>query len=190
MKLMLKNVRLAFPVLKEPEQFQGQGKKRYSATLLIDKSNVALLGEINAAMRKVASEKWGEAKADAAVKGLKAGGKTALGDGDTKDQYDGFAGCFYVGAHSQENAPPRLLNGARVELPRDTGVIYPGCYVNCSVEFWAQDNQYGKRINASLRGVQFVKDGDSFAAGAPASLDEFETVEGVEVEEATDSDFA
>jgi hypothetical protein len=33
------------------------------------------------------------------------------------------------------------------------------------VELWAQDNQYGKRINASLGGVQFAKDGESFGGG-------------------------
>jgi hypothetical protein len=30
---------------------------------------------------------------------------------------------------------------------------------------WAQDNQYGKRINAALRAVQFVKDGAPFGEG-------------------------
>jgi hypothetical protein len=42
------------------------------------------------------------------------------------------------------------------------------------VEIWAQDNNYGKRINASLKGVQFVRDGDAFAGGGAASPDEFE----------------
>ena len=35
-RVMLKNVRLAFPVLDKPEAFQGQGEPRYSATLLAD----------------------------------------------------------------------------------------------------------------------------------------------------------
>jgi len=30
---------------------------------------------------------------------------------------------------------------------------------------WAQDNQYGKRINAKLRAVQFYKDGAPFGEG-------------------------
>lgn len=47
--------------------------------------------------------------------------------------------------------------------------------MNASIELWAQDNkQFGKRINAQLRGVQFLRDGDAFAAGSPASEDEFE----------------
>ena len=39
------------------------------------------------------------------------------------------------------------------------------------------DNQYGKRINATLRGVQFVSDGEPFAGGQPADADEFDILE-------------
>lgn len=184
-RVMLTNVRLAFPVLNTPEKFQGTGEPRYSATLLFEKGS-PLEQAIADAMRAAAAEKWGENKADNAVKGLRAGLKTALADGDTKSQYDGFEGMMYVSAHSKENAPPILLDGHRKQLPRNTGLIYAGCYVNCSIEIWAQDNQYGKRLNAQLRGVQFVRDGDSFAGGRPADSDEFEEVEGAT---ATDGDF-
>lgn len=188
-RVMLNKVRLAFPVLKEPEQFQGQGKPRYSATLLMEKDSPSHKACL-AAMRAAAAEKWGEAKADAAVKGLSAGLKVALLDGDLKDQYDGFAGNMALSAHSQAANPPRLLDGQKNVLPRDTGVIYAGCYVNASVEFWAQDNQWGKRINAQLRGLQFHSTGDSFGAGSAADPDEFEFVEGAPEEVADNGDFA
>ena len=64
----------------------------------------------------------------------------------------------------------------RSPLTEADGVIYAGCYVNASIEFWAQDNNFGKRINAQLRGVQFNGDGDAFSAGRPADADEFEEV--------------
>ena len=139
-----------------------------------------------AALRQAAADKWGEAKADAAVKGLTAGNKIALIDGDAKGNYDGVEGNMALAAHAQENAPPRLVDGQRILLPQNTPLIYAGCYVNASVEIWAQDNQWGKRLNAQLRGVQFVRDGDSFSAARPASVDEFEVVEGAA---ALDSDF-
>lgn len=186
-RVMLTNVRLAFPTLNEPEAFDGNGKPRYSATALFE-PGTENHKKCQAAMRAAAAEKWGEAKADAAVKALTNNLKVALQNGDAKAEWDGFEGNMFVGANSQASAPPTLLDGQRKALPRDTSVIYAGCYVNMSVEFWAQDNQYGKRINASLRGVQFVKDGDSFGAGAPASTDEFGVVEGV-TETASDEDF-
>jgi len=42
------------------------------------------------------------------------------------------------------------------------------------VDLWAQDNQYGKGIHAKLLGVQFMKDGDAFSAGAVIADDDFE----------------
>jgi hypothetical protein len=186
-KVMLQKARLAFPVLGEPEQFQGQGKPRYSGTFLVlpDSDNHKLS---QAAMLAAAEAKW-PGKGAAAVKSLTAGLKVAMLDGDTKSDYDGFEGMIYIGAHAQASAPPRLLDGQKRELPRDTGVIYAGCFVNAAVEFWAQDNQWGKRINCTLRGVQYAGEGQSFSASRPAEADEFDVVEEA-VDAAGSDDFA
>ena len=45
------------------------------------------------------------------------------------------------------------------------------------VELWAQDNQYGKGVNATLRGVQFYRDGQAFTGGRPLGEDEFVSFE-------------
>lgn len=172
---MLKDVRLAFPVLNTPEEFQGDGRPKFSATMLMEK-NSENVEAINKAIRQAAKDKWGE-KAPGILKSLMAGNKTAFYDGDIKAEYAGFEGNMALNASAQANAAPRLLDGARNELPRDTGILYAGCYANVAVEIWAQDNQWGRRINANLRGVQFVRDGDAFGSGAPADLDEFEEIE-------------
>ncbi|MFU3805798.1 ssDNA-binding protein [Pseudomonas aeruginosa] len=44
--------------------------------------------------------------------------------------------------------------------------IYPGCWVNIFVRPWAQNNQHGKKINANLIAVQFVRDGERFGEGS------------------------
>ena len=188
-RVMLEEVRLAFPVLNEPERFQGEGKPRFSATLLIEPGS-ANDKRVRKALRAAAAEKWGENKADAAVKAIMASGKTAYKDGDTKAEYDGFAGMWFLAAHSQASTPPTLLDGHKQRLPRDTNVIYAGCYVNASVELWALDKSkgFGNQLNCQLRGVQFCKDGDSFGAGSAASDDEFEAVEGAH--DAEEEDFA
>lgn len=192
-RVMLLNVRLAFPTLNKPEKFDPSNEKqepRYSATLLVNKDDKAQVAAIDAAIRAAAAAKWGDNKADAAVKGLTAGLKIAKQDGEMKaDKYDGFEGHWAIAAHSKENAPPRLLDRDKTELPRNTPKLYAGCYVNASVEFWAQDNQFGKRINAQIRGVQFASDGDAFSGARPADVDEFGVVEGAD-DTASDSDFA
>lgn len=173
----LTNARLAFPQIFEPKAFQGEGAEVYSASLLIDpktpegKKQVALIDSI---LLTVAKDKWG-AKAEAVLKSLKAADKTFLHDGDLKSDYDGFPGNLFVSCRSKTR--PLVLDRDKAPLTQKDGRPYGGCYVNASIEVWPQDGVYGRRINASLRGIQFVKDGDAFSGGAPASDDEFDSVD-------------
>ena len=170
MKVKLANVRLAFPQLFEAKTVNGEGKPAYSASLLLAPSHPDVKA-LNAAIDAVAKEKWG-AKAEAILKQMRATDKVCLHDGDLKEQYDGFPGHLYVSARSA--ARPLVIDADKSPLTEKDGKPYGGCYVNVSIELWAQDNNYGKRVNASLRGVQFLRDGDAFAGGAPASEDEFD----------------
>lgn len=175
-QVTLTNVRLAFPALNEPERFQGEGNPRYSATLIFPAGSAQEEACVKAIMA-AAKEKWAD-KAQSTAKALLNGNKTALGSGDAKADYDGFEGNMYVSAHARPQNPPRLVDRQRNDLARDTSMIYAGCYVNAGIEFWAQDNQFGKRINAQIRWVQFVKDGDAFgSAGTKVSDAEIEVLD-------------
>jgi hypothetical protein len=181
-RILLRDVRLAFPNLFEPTTVAGEGKPRYSATLIIPADHPQL-DDIRAAQLAVATGKWA-AKAAAIVKGLDKQDKLALHDGDTKSKYDGFPGNFFISAASQENATPTVIDRDRSPLSARSGRPYAGCFVNASIDLWAQDNSYGQRINAQLRGIQFLRDGDSFSAGRPADADEFDEVtEGADADE-------
>jgi len=169
-RVMLKNVRLAFPSLFEPSAY-GEGEPSYQATLIMDQAQADGLDKV---LATVAREKWG-AKGDAQLKALRSTGKVCLRDGDEKPDYDGFAGMMFVAARSKTR--PTVVDGQRNPLTERDGRIYAGCYVNASVEVWAQDNAYGKRINCTLRGIQFVRDGEAFGGGRPAAADEFDELE-------------
>jgi hypothetical protein len=173
-RILLKDVRLAFPNLWEPNTVNGEGKPRYSASLLMGQDH-AQVEEIKRKIETIAKDKWRD-KAASILAGLYKTDKVALHDGDTKAQYDGFSGNMFVASAAQENAPPTVIDRDRSPLSQRSGRPYPGCYVNASLEFWAQDNGYGKRINCTLRGIQFYADGDSFSAGRPADSDEFDDV--------------
>ncbi|OOS22743.1 ssDNA-binding protein [Moraxella lincolnii] len=176
MKLTLKNVRLAFPNIFRPsEQFDNFG-----AQLIIEKGS-ANAKAIDNAINEVAKAKWG-IKADSIVKQLKSGNKICFIDGDAKAEYEGFEGNMALSATNRQR--PTVFNKDRSPLTEADGVVYAGCYVNAIVEIWAQDNQWGKRINASLKGVQFYANGDAFAGGGVASEDDFDDIsEGAEAEE-------
>ena len=171
MRILLKDVRLAFPNLWKASAPKGGGEEAFSASFILPKTHKQL-PEIRKALSELAIEKWG-AKGLATYKTLESTGKTCLHDGDSKAEYEGFEGNFFIS--SRAKVRPSVFDGQRQELTQADGKPYSGCYVNASIELWAQDNSFGKRINAQLRGVQFLRDGDAFAGGGqPADADEFD----------------
>ena len=173
MKAKLNNVRLAFPQLFEAASVNGEGKPAFSGTFILP-PNHSDLATLNSIIDKVAEEKWG-AKAPDILKNLRASGKVALRSGDDKSNYAGFAGNFYISARNVIR--PTVIDANRNPLTHADGRPYAGCYVNAVIDIWAQDNNFGKRINASLGGVQFYRDGDAFSGGGAASSDEFDIVD-------------
>lgn len=172
MKIRLENVRLSFPYLFTAQEQEG-GKKTFNASFIL-KAGDPQIKKIENAIADVAKAKWG-AKADAVLKQLKASDKVALHDGDTKTQYDGYEGNMYISSsRPSTNGRPLLIDRNKSPLTEEDGKLYSGCYVNAIIELWAQDNNFGKRINASLQGVQFDKDGDRFAGGSSADESDFD----------------
>lgn len=175
MKVHLKDVRAAFVNVFEAKQVQGQGEAKFNLTLLFPKDHPQK-AEIERAIVTTAKEKWGEAEYGDVLKQLKAGDRLCLHDGDAKSDYQGFAGNLYIGASNKMR--PLVIDGNRSPLTAADGKPYAGCYVNAIVEVWSQDNRFGKRINASLLGVQFVRDGERLAGGGVAAADDFEPIPG------------
>ena len=172
MKVHLSNVRLSFPQLWEAKMVQGQGEPKFSAAFLFPKDH-AVVKLLSEAVLAAATEKW-SVKAEEILKVLKAADKLAVHDGDSKSDYDGYAGNYFLNASCKVR--PLVIGQQREALAAADGKPYSGCYVNAVVEIWAQDNQFGKRVNASLMGVQYLRDGDRLAGGAIASADDFQTI--------------
>lgn len=175
-KFTLRDVRLSFPNLFEAKAPPTPGgKAKYSASFLFPR-NHPQIGEIQSLLVAVATAKWG-AKAGEVLKALKAGDRLCIRDGDAKSDTDGYAGNLFINA-SNDIRPLSVGGGpdGRAPVTAGDGVLYAGCYVNAIVQVWAQDNQFGKRINASLLGVQFLRDGPRLAGGGVAAADDFEPV--------------
>lgn len=164
-------VRLAFAQhLFEAGTVGGEGKPAFSVTAILPKDHPAIK-ELRAAEEEVAKAKW-DKKADANLKAIRAAGKGVVKDGDSKAEYAGFEGNAFVSMRSETR--PNVFGKSNEQLVEADGVVYSGCYAHVILEVWAQDNQYGKRINAQVTGVRFSRDGDSFGGGAtPAAPDDF-----------------
>jgi hypothetical protein len=170
----LTNVRISFPNLFEAKAINGEGEPRFSAAFVIVPGS-ANHSALTAAMEVVAKEKWG-AKAAGILKELKEKGRVAFKESPlSKDGevYDGFEGMFALNASSPTRVA--VIDRDTKPLAAADGKPYGGCYVDASIDIWAQDNSWGKRVNGKLRWVQFRADGDAFT-GAPVSQDEFENI--------------
>lgn len=177
-RIMLKNVVLAFPALAEPQSF-GEGEPAYGAKFPI-KPNSEQQKAIEAAVLAEATEAWKD-KADSVLKMLEEDGKVAFTkkvyrSKKTGEAYQGFDGAHYLSTRNAKTQPT-VFNQYGEELSGKGEIeakAFSGAVVNASVEIWAQDNKWGRRINCSLRGVMLTGEGENFGGGsAPASADEF-----------------
>lgn len=162
-KMMLKNVRLSFPSLFHRSVFDGQEGK-FEATLLIDKADTKT--------KKAIDEAIAAAIAEAKIKVPE--DKRCLKDGDESD-YDGYEGNWSLkGANTKR---PTVIGRDKAPITEDDEIIYAGCYVNAVIDFWIQNNKFGKRVNANLYGIQFLKDGEPFGMGPVDVTDDFDDLD-------------
>ena len=176
-RLTIKDVRIAYAQgIYTARAAKPGDKEKYGAAFLFPANHPAVK-EIAAATVRAAQAKWG-AKADDMLKQLKAADRLPVHNGDAKASSAGYEGNLFVNAGNAIR--PTVVDRDRSPLTAADGRPYSGCYVNAIIEVWAQDNQHGKRINASLLGVQFVRDGEKLAGGSTATADDFEAIPGTE----------
>lgn len=176
-KIKLNNVRLFFNDLFTAVEFKaGDGRPRFSATLGILKTDKKQLAAIEAAMQAEATEGW-KTKGAAMLKSFKTdAGKCCISDGDAKT-WEGAEGCMLLGAHRQEKAGrPYVVDQKKNPVTEADGKIYSGCYVNASVEIWAQSGQ-NQGMRCGLLGIQKCGEGDSFSGAGTASPDDFDEID-------------
>lgn len=159
--IIVSHVRVSFPsIFKRPVINGEEGK--FGAKLLLHPEEHA---------KEIASIKQ---RIDALVKEKLKGrsptpDKMCLRENSSRKEYDGFL----ILSANNDRAPVQVgRDGATLftsEEHAGSDRIYSGCYVNAKVRMWAQDNNFGKRVNAQLLTVQFAEDGDAFS-GAEVSV--------------------
>ncbi len=158
--IKLRNVRLSFPSIFNRSNFDGKEGK-YEATFLIPKSDTKTKKILDEAIKKLLTEAKIKVSPD----------KICLKDGDDSS-YDGYADHWSLKAGNNKRFP--IYNNDKTPLTESDNVIYAGCYVHAIIDFWVQNNQYGKRVNANLYALQFHKDGEAFGMGVPDVSDQFD----------------
>jgi hypothetical protein len=168
-EILIQNVRAAFAHGIFDRQTVDGKEGGYGAKFILDPKHPQLAA-IEKLEEQIAEEKWGKKAKDTLTR-IRAKDQGLIHDGSTQ-RSDGFDGMKFISANNDKR--PTAYNKDRSPVTKDDGVIYSGCYLNVKVRAWAQDNNFGQRINWELQGVQFVRDGDSFGGGGkPAEADDF-----------------
>jgi hypothetical protein len=166
--IFLSNVRLSFPALWQARTGpDANSKPSFQAAFILDKKdNAKDIETVRATIAAIGKESF---------KG-KLPPKVCLREGTEKGDVDGYGeGVMFINARSDKR--PHVVDRDLSPLSEEDGKVYAGCYVNATVRLWAQDNQFGKRVNASLLGVQHVKDGERLSGGGVAAADDFEAIQ-------------
>jgi len=160
-------MRLSFCNVFSHEIYEGKETEYYSATILIPKSDTESVAKIQAAVDKSMEV--------AKLKKLPAGAKLCFKDGDESDRPE-QQGHWTLKAKTKKR--PTVIhnkaNGSENLVIAD-GVIYSGCYVNALIDasFYCY-TKYGKGISASLLGIQYAGEGESFEGARVADVNEFD----------------
>lgn len=163
-----KNTRLSYFHGWTPVSING-GPEKYSAAVLIPKSDTATLDAIEKAIDAAIEEglaKFGGKKPN------KAAIKLPLRDGDIERDDEAYKGHYFINANS--TTPPQIVD-QNVQPILDQSQVYSGCYARVSINFYAFNSNGNKGIAAGLGNLQFVRDGEPLAGKSSAS-DDFETL--------------
>lgn len=164
--------RLSYPALFRPKESSNGGEPKYSATILIPKTDVATLQTVSSAIQKEIQE---ASSPNGYWKGAAPANPTVtLYDGDAPNPRSGEPWgdeCkgHYVLRTSSSNQPDVIDEFGQKAM--DATKFYAGCYCYFSVNFAPYNNNGNKGIGAFLNCVMFAHDGDPLEARASAKDD-------------------
>lgn len=153
-------VRFSYLHVWEPYAMDGAEKEKYSACLLIPKSDKKLVAQINKgieAAKEVGKVKKWNGKIPSKL-------KLPLRDGDEDNDRDDESkyGHFYINANTDANKPPEIVeknNGKLVPIS-DRNEFYSGCYGYASISFYPFESNGNRGIACALNNLMKTKDGE------------------------------
>lgn len=171
--IRLDNVIASYPHLDKPWKKNANDKEKYSLTGLAPK-------ETHDDAKKLMVEVINSLLAGAKMGKIGAEHKFCR-NGDTEDGplKPETEGMWIIKASENPDRPPKVRDErTKVMTPAEIlKRVYAGCVVNMLIRPWAQNNDFGKKINANLIAVQFVKDGTRIGEAAIDDDDAWEELE-------------
>lgn len=173
--------RLSFAHLFTPQAPNEQAEPKYSATILIPKTDTDTIQRIQAAIQAAVQDgverRVFKQPIDPTMTKY-----PPLRDGDSmtdsgEPRGPEFAGHYFIAAKAPAKRRPFVVDG-QLQPIIDENEIYSGAYCNFAIQFYAYENSGNKGISASLVGVQKVKDGERLGGPALEATDVFSALGG------------
>jgi Protein of unknown function (DUF2815). len=169
-KCKIGKVRFSYLHVFTPRATDDGSDPKYSVTLIIPKSNEALLEQIKAAITNAFNGGIGKFGGKLPPKGA---WKNPLRDGDLERPDDeAFAGSFFVNASSKTR--PGVVKwgpaGKLVDIT-DENDLYSGCFGYASVNFFAFNSSGNKGVACGLNNILKTDNGDYLGGRTSAQSD-------------------
>ena len=164
-KVITGKVRLSYAHVWEPTSING-GAARYSVSLIIPKSDVKTIKDINAAVDAAIEAGIGKFGGKKPNKGAI---KLPLRDDDIERPDDeNYKDAYFVNANSP--TAPQIVGRDAQEI-KDHDEVYSGCYAYVSITFYAFNVNGNKGIACGLGNIQKVADGELLGGRSSAASD-------------------
>ena len=167
--IRISGVRFSYPHLKKPYKGDGDtGEAKFGVVGLMPKKT-------HRAAKDLVKERIEELLKENKVKSL-ASDKKFLRDGDQSGKAE-HEGHYTVSARESRRPPLRNRDNSVVEPEDADEVFQPGYWGDILIRPWYQNNKFGKRVNAGLSSIQFVKKDEVFGEGRLSDEDLDDTFE-------------
>lgn len=163
-KIITGTVRLSYANIWEAKSING-GDEKYSASIIISKTDTKTIEAINAAID--AAIKEGITKFGGKIPN-KATLKIPLRDGDTEREDEAYKDAYFINANSK-TAPEIVDRDVKPIIDRNE--VYSGCYARVSLNFYAFNSNGNRGIACGLGNIQKIRDGESLGGGYTAEQD-------------------
>ena len=167
-KVITGKCRASYVHIFEPHSTNGSEPK-YSISIIIHKSDADTIGKIRAAIEEAKQSgisKWNGK--------IPPNLKLPLRDGDEERPDDpAYADSYFINCNSVEK--PGIVDRKRVPIT-DPTMIYSGCYIRVSINFYPFNTNGNRGVGAGLGNVQFWCDGDPLN-GRVRAEDEFDALD-------------
>lgn len=168
-KVITSVVRFSYLNANEPKANAEGATPKYSVSLIIPKSDTALIDKINAAIEAAYKEGEFKLRGNAKILPPLTALKTPLRDGDTERPEDpAYKNSYFVNANSTNK--PEVVDVALNPII-ETKELYSGIYGRASITFFAYNSNGNRGVACGLNSLQKTKDGEPLGSKSSAEAD-------------------